>query len=69
VQRFIENGGLEELQKQLASALETMQKEETSSKKKLVDQLLKLIRLLVISAFDFSLKEHKIIENFPQEEK
>jgi hypothetical protein len=33
-----------------------MQKEETSSKKKLVDQLLKLIRLLVISAFDFNIK-------------
>jgi hypothetical protein len=39
-----------------------MQKEETSSQKKLVDQLLKLIRLLVISVFDCNNKEQKIVE-------
>lgn len=42
-----------------------MQNEEKSSQKKLVDQLLKLIRLLVISAFDCNIKEQKIAEEVP----
>lgn len=50
VKRFLDLRGLQELQRQLSSALSKMESESKDNEKKLVDQLLQLIRMFVRTA-------------------